>query len=121
MWNDSSSEPVFEFLSHTAGINQVLGSTVNPSELFSQELCRGVTCRCSNDKTVKVFDVSRMAAVGNFTHHEWVRGRLLKRSAPVTHIAQSSGEFASLLATAGLDKYVYFVDVRVGEEARSDD
>lgn len=47
-------------------------------------------------------------------------GRLLKRSAPVTHIAQSNGEFASLLATAGLDEYVYFVDVRVGEEACGD-
>ena len=38
----------------------------------------------------------------------------------MTHIAQSNGEFASLLATAGLDKYVYFVDVRVGEEACGD-
>lgn len=35
LWNDARNEPVYEFLTHTAGINQVLGNAVNPAEFFS--------------------------------------------------------------------------------------
>lgn len=42
------------------------------------------------------------------------------RSAPVTHIAQNGGDFGRLLASCGMDKFVYFYDLRVCVVAQGD-
>ena len=47
-------------LSHMAEVNQVLPSKTDASKFFS----------CSNDKTVKVFDISTAAALHSFSDHE---------------------------------------------------
>ena len=45
----------------------------------------------------------------------------LKRSAEVTHVAQSSGMFSSVLASSGLDRMVYLSDLRVRAKEGSED
>ena len=61
MWNEEKDVSVFDFLSHMAEVNQVLPSKQDASKFFS----------CSNDKTVKVFDISTAAALHSFNDHEW--------------------------------------------------
>ena len=46
------------------------------------------------------------------THTSGNRGDF-GRSAPVTHIAHNGGDFGRLLASCGMDKYVYFYELRV--------
>lgn len=44
-----------------------------------------------------------------------------KDSAEVTHVAQSSGMFSSVLASSGLDRMVYLSDLRVRKKEASED
>jgi hypothetical protein len=41
-------------------------------------------------------------------------------SAPVTHLAQNCGDSNQLLASCGLDKVIYFYDLRVGNEEKNE-
>ncbi len=52
---------MFDFVSHSGEVNQVLPSNQDATVFYS----------CSNDKTVKIFDISKAAAVMTFTDHEY--------------------------------------------------
>ena len=41
-------------------------------------------------------------------------------SAPVTHLAQNYGNSSQLLASCGLDKHIFFYDLRVGNEEKNE-
>ncbi|CBK20311.2 uncharacterized protein [Blastocystis hominis] len=78
LWNEDRNESIFDILSHTAVINQVLASRTSPNHFFS----------CSNDRTIKIFDIQQVSTVSTLTPHD------------------------SVLASSGLDRMVYLSDLR---------
>ena len=99
LWSEDRNESLFDFLSHTAVINQVLASQQSANYFFS----------CSNDRTIKIFDIQQVSTVSTLSHHD----------GEVTHLAESSDSSISLLASSGLDRMVYFTDLRTKEPTRN--
>ncbi|KAK8828939.1 hypothetical protein WA538_000942 [Blastocystis sp. DL] len=64
VWNLQSAEMAREFLSHSGEVNQVLADRLEGNLFYS----------CSNDKTVKIFDIGAAAAVCSWNKHEWKSG-----------------------------------------------
>lgn len=67
---------------------------------------------CSDDRSVKMFDITSASLIASFNHHEYVFLNICVCSAPVTSIDLSS---KSILASCGMDRFVYFVDTRVSD------
>ena len=74
MWNLQSAEMAREFLSHSGEVNQVLADRLEGNLFYSWRENLYLRRRCSNDKTVKIFDIGAAAAVCSWNKHEWKSG-----------------------------------------------
>lgn len=65
-----SAEYAREFLSHSGEVNQVLGDRLEGNVFYSWRENLNLMGRCSNDKTVKIFDIAAATAVCSWNKHE---------------------------------------------------